>query len=236
MGCRMLMAIGNLPVVNLLDAFRLMARNHNERHEHWGDREYIHGDGWGMVTGRTGRFDCYKNVMPCWQDPRFTDLCKADLDFIVLHARKASPGIPVQYEFTHPFEEDGWHFCHNGTVHDFKVNERSDAQQLFALLLENMTRYPSRTEAIRRTVGALKDYSALNFMLFRDDLVYVLNMYGGMGEKTPNYYTMKYSQASDYMVVSSERLPGCGREWKEMQNGTLLTLTMPDRNIEICRV
>jgi len=236
MACRMLVAIGKLPLGRLLGDFKLVAQNQNERHEHRDDPDHIQGDGWGMVTGKAGGFECYKNVMPCWTDPRFIDLHKADLDFIMLHARKASPGMAVKYEFTHPFEEDGWRFCHNGTIHDFEVKERSDAQQLFALILENARQCPNTTEAIRRTVKSLKDYSALNFMLFKDDRVYVLNMYGGRGEKTPNYFTIKYLQADDYTVISSERLPSCGTEWQEMRNATLLTLAIPDRQIEICKI
>lgn len=236
MACRMLVGMGKLPVARLLDGFKLMARNENERHE-YGDRpDRVHGDGWGIVTGRSGELKSYKNAVACWRDPRFADFYGADLDFIMLHARKASPGIPVEYEFTHPYEEDGWYFCHNGTIRDLKVEGRSDTQQLFALILHNTKQCKNITEAIRTTVESLREYSALNFMLLRDDHVYILNLYGKLGEKTPNYFTMKYSQANDYTVVCSERLPNSAGEWKEMENGTLLTLTIPDGKIEICDI
>jgi len=236
MACRMLVGIGKLPVARLLDDFKLMAQNKNERHEHWGRPDHIQGDGWGIVTGRSGELESYKNAVACWRDPRFADFYGADLDFIMLHARKASPGIAVKHEFTHPFEEDGWYFCHNGTVHDFKAGEQSDAQQLFALLLEDLKACQDVTEAIRATARSLKEYSALNFILFRDDHIHILNMYGERGKKTPKYFTMKYSQADDYTVVCSERLPSSAGEWKEMENGTLLTLTIPDGKTEICHI
>ena len=236
MACRMLVGIGTLPVARLLDDFKLMAQNKNERHEHWGRPDHIQGDGWGIVTGRSGELKSYKNAVACWRDPRFAAFYGIDLDFIMLHARKASPGIAVKYEFTHPFEEDGWYFCHNGTIHDFKSQEQSDAQQLFTLILDNTKQCQNVTEAIGATVRSLKDYSALNFMLFKGDHIYILNVYGKRGEETPNYFTMKYSQANDYTVVSSERLPNSAGEWKEMENGTLLMLTIPDGKIEICDV
>lgn len=236
MACRMLVAAGRLPLGRLLDDFQLMALNRNEEHEYRHHPDHTQGDGWGVVTGKAGRFECNKNVMPCWHDPRFIDLYQADLDFVMLHARKASPGMAVKYGFTHPFQENGWYFCHNGTIHDFVVEDRSDAQQLFALVLENVRQYVNITEAIRRTVTSLKDYSALNFMLCKDDRVYVLSMYGRRGDQTPNYFTIKYLQAEDYVIVSSERLLNCGGEWRAMQNGTLLTLTLPDRRIEICGI
>ena len=233
MACRMLVGIGKLPLAGLLDDFKLMAQNTNERHEHSDDPGHIQGDGWGIVTGRSGEFECYKNAVPCWRDPKFADLYRLDLDFIMLHARKASPGMAVKYEFTHPFQEDGWYFCHNGTIHDFNVERRSDAQQLFTLVLENMKQCQDVAEAIRTTARSLKEYSALNFILFKTDRLYVLNMRGKRGEQTPHYFAMKYVQADDYVVISSERLQSCGREWKQMQNATLLTLTMPDGRMEI---
>jgi len=232
----MLVGIGTLPVARLLDGFKLMARNENERHEYRDRPDRVHGDGWGIVTGRTGALKCYKNAVPCWSDPRFATLYAADLDFIMLHARRASPGIPIKYKFTHPYEEDGWYFCHNGTIHDLKIEGRSDTQQLFALILHNAKQCKNITEAIRTTVRSLKEYSALNFMLLRGDHVYILNLYGKLGEKTPNYFTMKYLQADGYAVVSSERLSDFDQEWKEMTNGTLLTLTIRDRTIQISDV
>ena len=236
MACRMLVATGRLPMIGLLDGFKLMARNENERHEYRDRPDRVHGDGWGIVTGRKGALTCYKNAVPCWSDPRFADLYGATPDFMMLHARKASPGIPVEYEFTHPYEEDGWYFCHNGTVRDLKVEGRSDTQQLFALILHNARQCGNIAEAIGTTAKSLREYSALNFMLLRDDHVYILNLYGKPGEKTPNYFTMKYLQADGYAVVSSERLPGFDQEWQEMKNGTLLTLTIRDRTIQISDV
>ncbi|MBE0430665.1 MAG: class II glutamine amidotransferase [Dehalococcoidia bacterium] len=236
MGCRMLIATGELPLSQLLDGFRLMALNRNEGHEYRGDPEHIHGDGWGTVTGRAGRFESYKSVIPCWQDSKFADLYETDPDFIMLHARRASPGVAVKSEFTHPFEEDGWYFCHNGMIHDFEVKRSSDSQQLFALVVENLRQCRNVTESISRTVKSLNDYSALNFMLCKDDQLYVLNMYGKRGAKTPNYFTIKYLQSDDYTIIASERLHGCGEPWQEMQNGTLLTVAMPDRRIQFCGV
>ena len=236
MACRMLIAAGRLPLRDLLEDFKLMALNQNERHEHSDRPDHTNGDGWGVVTGRAGRLECYKSIMPCWQDPRFRDLYQADLDFVMLHARKASPGMAVSYAFTHPFLKDGWYFCHNGTIHDFLVNESSDAQQLFALVLDKAGQSADMREAIGATVRSLREYSALNFILFNGDLIYVLNMYGKQGEKTPDYFTMKYLQASDYTIIASERLPSCGQEWQEAQNATLLMLTTSRRKIEVRRV
>ena len=88
-------------------------------------------------------------------------------------------------------------------------------------------------EDIITTIISLKESSALNFILFKTHRLYVLNMRGKRGEQTPHYFTMKYVQADDYVVISYERLQSCGKEWREMRNATLLTLTMPDGGIQI---
>jgi len=236
MACRMLVAIGDFPLTAILDGFLSMARNKNEEHEYRDRPDHVHGDGWGVVTGRSGTVTCYRSTSACWADPAFARLYGVEVDLIMLHARRASPGIAVRYEFTHPFEQDGSYFCHNGRVYDFGTEERSDSQQLFALILENLSRSRDVAEATRRTVGSLKDYSAVNFILSRDDQVYVLNQHGTRGKRTPNYYTMRYLQTSDYAIVSSEKLPGLDRGWQAMKNGTLATLSMPDRSLELSRL
>jgi len=233
MACRMLVAIGHFPLSAILDGFLSMARNENEEHEYRRHPDHVHGDGWGVVTGRSRRVTRYRSTSECWVDPAFARLYGTEMDLIMLHARRASPGIAVRYELTHPFEQDGWHFCHNGRVYDFEVGERSDSQQLLTLILGNVKRENNVTEAIRRTVGSLKDYSALNFMLLGETHVYVLNLHGRRGHKTPGYYTMKYLQANEHTVISSERLVGFNDEWQEMNSGTLLTLSLPNRKIDI---
>jgi len=239
MSCRMAAGVGRLPWAGLLHGFNLMARNDNERHEYHGRPGREHGGGWGVVTGRAGRagrVTCYRSTSACWEEPAFEGLYGTEMGFMMLHARRASPGIAVRHEFTHPFEQDGWYFCHNGRVHDFEVGEQSDSQQLFALILENLDRCSDPPEGITRAVASLNGFSALNFILLGKDRLYVLNMYGSRGQMSPKYYTMKYLQTGDYTVISSERLPGLGREWQEMANGSLLTLALRDRRLEISHI
>lgn len=232
----MLVGAGQLPTAQLLDDFRLMAQNKNERHERWRDPNFVHRDGWGMVIGKYGRLECYKKAVACWADPRFNDYYNADVDFVMLHARKASPDIPISYEFTHPFEKDGWYFCHNGTIYDFVRKEKSDAQRLFMVLLHNMKQCPNVIEVIRNTVKSIKKYSALNFILAKNDKAYVLNMYGKYGQECPQYYTMKYLKEENYAIVSSERLQSFDGEWEEMENETILVLNVSDYKFETFKV
>ena len=223
MTCRMLVAAGNLPIKKILDDFKLIAQNKNEKeeHEYSNDRNFVHGDGWGIIIRKSGKLECYKEEFACWDvHSKFRDFYDVETDFLLLHARHASPNIPISYEFTHPFEENGWYFCHNGTVHDFIKKEKSDAQQLFELLLKNIKRCQNVIEAVRDTVKGIRKYSALNFILAKGDKAYILEMY----KEKPKYYTMKYLVKENYAIISSERLPSFDGEWKEIENKTILVL------------
>ncbi|GEM_PF-2735411 len=236
MACRMLVAAGRFPWPSLLDGFKLMAQNENGNHEYRGRGHHVHGDGWGVMARSSGAVRFYKNAVACWQDPVFNELYSITPDLVMLHARRASPGTVVGHEFTHPFQDGDCYFCHNGTIYDFEGGARTDSQQFFDLILEHARQCGDMMEAISRTVRDVKDYSALNFILCSNDHVYVLNTYGRRGERTPHYYTMKYLSTEDYVVISSERLPGPRQGWREMRNASLLRLTLPDRQVEICNM
>lgn len=54
MPCRMLVAVGELPMTQLLNDFRLVALNRNEQHElNRTDPAFIHSGGWGIVLGQS---------------------------------------------------------------------------------------------------------------------------------------------------------------------------------------
>jgi predicted glutamine amidotransferase len=91
-------------------------------------------------------------------------------------------------------------------------------------------------EAIRTTVKSIREYSALNFILAKEDQVYVLNMYGKRGEEASEYYTMKYLQGEEYTLVSSESLENFGNNWEKMKNSTLLKLNISGLRIQIFNV
>ena len=103
MACRMAIAVGEFRVDHLLDGFRLMATNRNEKHElNKRNTSFVHGDGWGIVSGKSGKFELYKKEVACWNDSKFHHYYNVDMDFAILHARRASSG-PAEYSLTHPF-------------------------------------------------------------------------------------------------------------------------------------
>ena len=133
MACRMVIGLGQFPVAQLLDDFKLMALNRNEIHERNKENyNYIHDDGWGIVQGKSGSLiELYKKSVPCWKDSRFLKHYDAKPDFVIAHARKATDKNTVNLSFTHPFEREGWYFYHNGTVTELRSKEKSDSEQFF---------------------------------------------------------------------------------------------------------
>jgi glutamine amidotransferase len=224
----MLVAFGKLSMPQLLDDFKQMAQNRNERHELNKDNpNYLHSSGWGIVVGKAGKLKLYKKEVPCWEDPKFLNYYDIDADLVILHARKASVGREA-YANTHPFEGNNWYFCHNGTMYDFKSQEKTDSEQFFMLVLEAMKRGSNIKEAFVTTANQIKEYSAINAILVNSEKAYVMvkhNMY-------PVYYTMKYLKSKDYAIVSSECLPSFKGKWTKIDNNTIVTVSANNQKIE----
>ena len=230
MDCRMLIAVGQFPIAQLLDDFKLIALNRNEKHElNRNNCNFIHDDGWGIVLGNSGKLkELYKKDVPCWKDPRFLKYYNAKVDFLIVHARRASDKKFVNLSYTHPFEREGWYFCHNGTVVDPPSKQKRDSEQFFSLILSNIKQQENIKQAIEDTSGQIIDYTALNFILANNASAYVLVRH----KRNPDYYTMKSLENEDHVIISSEVLPNFKGEWKKIANDTLLQLDIAHRRLD----
>jgi predicted glutamine amidotransferase len=229
----MLVAAGRLSMSKILDDFKLVAMNRNEKHElNVKDPNFVHSDGWGIVVAKSGKLDFYKKAVACWEDPKYLEYYDVDADFLLLHARKASPSVSVNYAFTHPFRKNGWFFCHNGTAKDFVKPNKSDSETFFEVLLNKIKEKNDVPEAIEEAVKQLKEYTAINFILFNKRKTYILNKFV---LDYPKYYTMKYLATEDFAIVSSERL-GHFEGWSLMGNNVLVELDIPAHRIKILQV
>lgn len=233
LACRMLIAAGKLSMPRILDDFKLVAMNRNEKHElNVNNPDFVHSDGWGIVVGKSGKLDFYKKAVACWEDKKYLKYYDADADFLLLHARRASPNASVNYAFTHPFKKDDWFFCHNGTVKDFVKPNKSDSETFFALLLDKMKEKNNVPEAIEDAIKQLKEYTAINFILANKRKTYVLNKFVPNYQK---YYTMKYLATEDFAIVSSECL-GHFEGWSLVGNNVLIELNIPTHRIKISQI
>jgi len=227
----MLVCAGKLPMTRILDDFKFMALNKNEKHEISKEKPHlVHGDGWGIVIGRFRKLEFYKKAVSCWEDPKYEEYYEVDADFLILHARKATPNMPGSYGFTHPFEKDGWFFCHNGTIYDFtEPRDRSDSERFFETILDAMKDETEVVNAIKIALSRVKSFSAINFILANNRKAYVLNKFQ---KEYPQYYTMKYFATENCVMVSSERLRHFDDEWEELGNNNLAVLDIMSRRLE----
>jgi predicted glutamine amidotransferase len=229
----MLVAAGQLPTPKILDDFKLVAMNRNEKHElNVNDPNFIHSDGWGIIIGKSGKLGFYKKAVACWEDPKYLEYYDVDADFLLLHARKVSLGVSVNYAFTHPFKRGGWFFCHNGTVKDFIKPNKSDSEIFFKLFLDKIKEKNTIPEAIEDAIRQLKEYTALNFILANKRKACVLNKWI---LNYPKYYTMKYLAREDFTIVSSERLKSFAG-WSPMGNNVLAELDFPTHRIKVLQI
>lgn len=228
--CRIVLAVGKVPTAQVIDGFLQMATSCNVTHEKNRTQTYKHPDGWGAVTQTAGKFELYKKPVSAWEDPYLQLLKETKPELLLLHARRASLGLPIDLEHTQPYQEDGWYFCHNGTINDLIGEEKtSDSLLFFQSILLQIKQGSKPPQAIAEALKAVQHYSAINTVLLNKKAAYILNRFN----ENPILYTMKYLQRKDLVIVSSERLPAIQGEWKELGNGRLLTVDSSDLRLSV---
>ncbi len=235
--CRMIIAAGHINMADVLDDFALMANNRNEQHENNRDREFRHGDGWGIAYLDNGRLQCEKYLKPCYDDPALRRYESLESPLVILHARKGSKGRGgVELVNTHPFAHSGYVFCHNGTVNQeldfddqFVLQGKTDSEQLFYYLLSGMNGDFS-TPYIARKLKAVQHFSGMNGIFSNGRTSFVINWYG----PKPKYYTLKYMQTDSCFLLSSEILPHFRKhEWHYLNNRNILKLNTFSRKFTV---
>ena len=150
-----------------------------------------HPHGWGIAYYLTDQHNPHmvKSIEAAFSDDRFSRVSEfLTSNAVIAHVRKATVG-DLTLENTHPFEFEGWTFCHNGTIFGFRefeevVRERiaprflphiagtTDSEVLFYAVLTALERaglnvqepgetWPERTgEALAELANWLRDKSA----------------------------------------------------------------------------
>jgi predicted glutamine amidotransferase len=201
-----------------------------------------HLDGWGAGWfARDGQPRVHKSVVPILDRKSgfFSALAglSADAPRIALgHLRKASVG-GVATENTHPFEADGWLFCHNGTLfnaehlplvaHD--PTGRTDSERFFLYLLEQMA--GDGEQGIRRGIKQIQryPYTSLTFLLTNGTVLIAYREIGASDEaplaELRKYYALYAQARPNTWIICSEPLPMNGGQWKHLDDGELLILS-----------
>ncbi len=159
-------------------------------------------DGTGLGSyGPDGLPRVRKQPMAAYQDQEFAREAKSERSpTFVAHVRYASTGGLVARN-THPFEQDGRLFAHNGVIEDLPRLERelgadmslvagdTDSERLFALI----TREARRCGDVAEAIAAAARWVAANLPVFAINLVLI----------TPtDLWALRYPDTHDLLVLS----------------------------------
>ena len=237
--CRMLIAAGNINIDHLINDFILMASDQNEKHEKNIDKEFKHGDGWGIAYLENNEQKVFRSPKAVFDDDQIDQFKNLQSNLVILHARKASRGN-VEIRNVHPFQcqfhGKQYLFFHNGTIHDelpfenmFKPISATDSEQLFYYLLSNSNRQLTPS-FFKSKLEKLADFTAANFILSNGETTFAGNWYA----ENPNYYSLKVLQKPGQIVVVSEVLPHYKTEdWKKLENRDIVSVGTSDLSVKI---
>ena len=221
----------------------LLAPEHSLLRQSWAPRHQRHGtlnaDGFGV-----GWYDCarrpeparYRTARPMWADRSFNSLAGVVASGAVLAAvRSATPPAPVEESGAPPFTSRQWLFAHNGAVDGFhdepgielrrRVSERaragiegaSDAEVLFALVLDRLDAGHSMGEALVRVIETVEAVTTARLNLVLTD--------GGSVVATASGDSL-FVRRGDGVVVASEPFDD-DLAWRAALDDSILELKGP---------
>ena len=225
--CRLFGAVSKGPVYyDLFEEFADLAVVGNT--PRGGPDEKGHRDGWGLACFHNGKLrDLVRGVGSAQSDPKYFQaawrIAKTNIDrkagealVLVAHIRRASPGMPIGPEWSHPFVETKgdrtWAFAHNGGLarvargEDAKV---SDSQVLFRTLLGNLEgpdpeQVAKATKATVESVRAEFGYTGLNFLISDGQWLHAFREYQENGD----YYTLYHDDFGEAVLMCSQPILG----------------------------
>lgn len=204
-----------------------------------------HADGWGVVVFNNGQIVLdQKSIISAAQDPSLVDMKSnpafLDSTLLIAHLRKASVGA-VDINNVHPFEKNGYVFCHNGSIKDSDliVLEKydpvgtTDSERLFLWLLEKIEGQQDVQTALEKAIETFKKqfkYRALNFILTDGENIWAYRDFDNASEEArqmglAEYYSLYIGKSRDKVIVSSEIIEIKDLVWVAIGNEELHRIT-----------
>lgn len=200
-----------------------------------------HCDGWGVARATETGVKVHKRADTARGSRAFTRWAQGYAsDLGMAHLRRATMGLSVGIENTHPFTDGQVAFAHNGSVlspvpldglveRDVTRLRRgtTDSERYFLALLSRLRRGSAPADALRDTLDQIAGtlpYTSLNCLLLTPEELVAACSYdpaADLEDEDPEYYRLRYRVTGDAVVVSST---GWGRGWQELGNGELLTV------------
>ena len=181
-----------------------------------------HNDGYGIVILDDVRKYEYKSLTPIYEDVLGANLLKDIYGSCgIIHARKASDGIPVGVQQLHPFYIEGKYLAHNGTITDADKSNpfKSDTYDFFYNIFKFKT-FNELLGNIKKYID-IHDFSGMNFFILDelDGSLYV----GCIYNCNEDYFTLHYKLDQLGFFVYSEKVIN-EEPMTSMRNGQVLKI------------
>jgi predicted glutamine amidotransferase len=202
----------------------------------------LHRDGWGVARATASGVKVHKRPDAAGDSRSFRAWARGHAtDLGLAHLRRATMGLAVGIENTHPFTDGHVAFAHNGSVlaaesvdalidDDVRRLRRgtTDSERYFLALLTRMRSGATPRDALRDTVDEIASVSpctSLNCLLLTpEELIAVCRFdpASRLEDLAPDYYDLRYRVTDDAVQVSST---GWGSGWHGLANGDMLVVT-----------
>jgi predicted glutamine amidotransferase len=206
-----------------------------------------HSDGWGLAWyDAQDRLRLDQTPEAAYASAAFATRSRSVCaDALIAHLRKATPGLAVTQENTHPFIRAGVAFAHNGSVEPVREIEAliaprlrgsiagaTDSERYFLALLSALDG-SSPVEAFRTAFRLMRErlrYTSLNCLLLTPDVLYAVCYYDPHHPQVqrrfamdPAYADVSYRVTPDAVVVGSSGWQQ-GSGWQLLGNGQMLVI------------
>jgi predicted glutamine amidotransferase len=199
-----------------------------------------HADGWGFAWADQDVVRTYRDADAAHLSPEFAAVSRQHrTDLGLAHVRRATDGLAISLENTHPFTHGRMAMAHNGSVVPAESLESlvpvdlQDARrgttdsERYALATFGAARELGPAQALASTadrIAATLDHTSVNAILITDSELVAVSRYrpeAEAHEAEPEYYHLRYRITRDAVVVASS---GWGRGWRTLGNGEMLVV------------
>ena len=229
----------------------------------------VHKDGWGVAwfagedgargpapLGNPRRPEIRRHLDVARESAAYREAIHAATGpMMLVHLRKASPGLPLQITNTHPFREGETVFAHNGQfdlppglreavlARGGRTPEGTTDSELFLSLIELHGRDTDPATAVQRAAAELSalclEYGtrvpeALNCLYMTPDLLIAYQQSDpaqAQPHHSPDNYALRYRIDGDRVIVASSGIPQT--EYLEVGEGQALVVNRRDLSVSL---
>ncbi|SFN83322.1 class II glutamine amidotransferase [Mycetocola miduiensis] len=186
----------------------------------------LHGDGWGLAwRGADQLTHAVSRPDSAATDPLYAELTGQPLGPAgLVHLRRATGGLPVVPENTHPFTDGDYAFAHNGNITPIarleelltpasmaKLRGDTDSERYFRFVLQCIAESDTEADGVTRALHTLvQEFPnvSLNALLLTPTALFAIHMNSGatsppraLSELYPSDADMPHRHATEYYAM-----------------------------------